>query len=88
MEEEKCCQLCGREVKYITVHHLIPREEGGSQGPTADLCQPCHTTIHHHFSNVELAKIYNTLDKIKDHERMIRYLKWIRKTDKEYIRNK
>ena len=88
MTEEKNCQLCGREVNYITIHHLIPKEEGGSNGPTAALCQPCHSTIHHHFSNVELAKSYNTVEKIRDHDRMTKYLKWIRKTDKEFIRNR
>ena len=40
------CELCEREDVEITVHHLLPKEMGGTFGPTANLCIPCHKQIH------------------------------------------
>ncbi|WP_138416111.1 HNH endonuclease [Aquibacillus sediminis] len=37
------CQLCGRNGVEATVHHLVPREMGGTFGETENLCIPCHT---------------------------------------------
>ncbi|MFC7669364.1 hypothetical protein ACFQT0_19870 [Hymenobacter humi] len=34
-------------------HHLVPREEGGKYGPTVELCQPCHSSVHRFLSNRE-----------------------------------
>lgn len=82
------CELCGREVSFITQHHLVPKEEGGAHLPKAALCQPCHSTIHHTFSNKELAREYNSLEKLKNAGNLQKYLKWIRKQSVEKLRNK
>ncbi|MFQ3543821.1 HNH endonuclease [Halobacillus rhizosphaerae] len=78
--EEKC-DLCHRKSGKTTVHHLIPRQYGGTEGPTAVLCSACHRQVHALFTNAELAGFYHTLERLADHPSMIKYLKWIKKQD-------
>lgn len=73
------CELCGRSGVETTVHHLTPREMGGSLLPTADLCRPCHKQIHALYTNEELAARLSTLEALRADEQIARYLKWIRK---------
>ena len=73
------CELCEREIDRTSKHHLIPKEKGGKYGPTVNLCQPCHSTLHHTFGNKELAKTYNNLDALKSAEKLQKYLNWIKK---------
>ena len=54
------CGLCEREVQATSRHHLVPREDGGRYGPTVDLCQPCHSSVHRFLSNRDLARRYPT----------------------------
>lgn len=82
------CQLCKRKVNNITLHHLIPKEEGGKFSEKVYLCQPCHTTVHHTFSNKELAKEFNSVVKLEQSERLMKYLKWIKKQTVEIIKNR
>lgn len=81
------CQLCQREVSHITLHHLIPKEEGGKNSGKVQLCQPCHSTIHFNFTNKELAKFYFNLERIIDSGRLSTFLKWIKKQSVEKISN-
>jgi 5-methylcytosine-specific restriction enzyme A len=73
------CELCERENVETTVHHLIPREEGGNYGPTADLCVACHKQIHALFTNKELASYLHTIKDLKSNDKMRKFLKWIKK---------
>lgn len=79
------CQLCNRDVQQLTVHHLIPRQtvkrKQSDPGPTIDICSPCHRQVHALYSNLELAKYLNTIDKLKSEPKMIKFLNWIRKQD-------
>jgi len=77
-QEETVCELCGREVQLLSRHHLVPREEGGRYGATADLCQPCHSTVHLTFSNRDLATLYHTIPALQAAEALQKYLKWVR----------
>lgn len=63
----------------ITVHHLTPKEMGGTFEPTADLCIPCHKQIHALYTNAELAVRLNTIETLQHDEQMASFLKWIRK---------
>ncbi len=72
------CELCQRVVQSLSRHHLVPREEGGRYGATAELCQPCHSTIHLHISNQELAQQYNTIEALQKAEPLQKYLKWVK----------
>lgn len=72
------CALCQREVEILSRHHLIPREEGGRYGPTAELCQPCHSTIHLMLSNKELALQFNNIPALQAAEPLQKYLRWVK----------
>lgn len=85
---ETCCALCEREVQQTSRHHLIPREEGGRHGPVADLCQPCHSSIHLLLDNKELAREYHTIESLRNAEKLQKYLHWIRRSRVERISNR
>lgn len=82
------CSLCERTVSNVSLHHLVPKEEGGRHGPTIPLCQPCHSTIHLIFSNRELAKEYDSVEKLKAAPALKKYLNWIRRRNIEKISNR
>ena len=78
--KELVCELCKRKgILKVTEHHLIPREEGGKYGPTAWLCEDCHNQIHALYTNRELAVRLNTLDSLEKDDKIMSYLKYIRK---------
>lgn len=45
------CELCDRDEIELIIHHLTPRELGGSHLPIAYLCKSCHKQIHALYSN-------------------------------------
>ncbi|GAB3334064.1 hypothetical protein GCM10027511_42700 [Hymenobacter humi] len=69
-------------------HHLVPREEGGKYGPTVELCQPCHSSVHRFLSNRELARLYPTVELLRSAEELQTYLHWIRRQRIERIANR
>ena len=82
------CSLCERPVQSTSRHHLVPREEGGRYGPTVDLCQPCHSSVHRFLSNRELARQYPTVEELRAANGLQIYLGWIRKQRVERIVNR
>ncbi|MBW7469296.1 HNH endonuclease [Pontibacter aydingkolensis] len=87
-QPEQMCELCRREVQDLSRHHLVPREEGGRYGATAELCQPCHSTIHLNISNQELARQYNSIEALQNAEPLQKYLKWVKNRKVERIANR
>lgn len=75
------CELCEREVEHLTVHHLIPRQRDGQDGPRAELCSACHRQIHVLFDNARLERELNCLERLRDAPEMKRFLKWVRQQD-------
>lgn len=77
------CQLCHREVEQLTVHHLVPRQtvkrKQADHGPTIDICSACHRQVHSFYTNLQLARELNTLDKLQSEPKMEKFLRWIRK---------
>ncbi len=77
------CQLCGRDLEKLTIHHLVPRQsvkrKQASPGETIDICSACHRQIHTLFNNKELAKSLNTIEKLQAEPKMHKFLTWIRK---------
>ncbi|WP_409294784.1 HNH endonuclease [Peribacillus sp. SCS-26] len=73
------CELCGREEVETTVHHLTPKEMGGTFLPSAYLCIPCHKQIHALYTNEELAARLNTIGKLQGDDSIRSFLKWIKK---------
>lgn len=77
MNKKYICQLCGRETSELTKHHLIPKEKGGKDYHTADLCRTCHDQIHALFTNSELSYRLYSIDRLKEDIKVQRYLKFI-----------
>ena len=73
------CELCERSDVETTIHHLIPKEEGGTHGPRADLCIPCHKNIHALYSNQELALRLNSVEALRADEKVWKFIRWIKK---------
>lgn len=82
------CALCQRQGVEITRHHLIPRtyhrdfrkKKGYSReilNQTVPLCSPCHRHIHQVFAEKELARHYNTLERLSAHPEIQRFVAWI-----------
>ena len=84
------CKLCGRE-KELTFHHFIPKclhtnkwfkkqftKEELNQG--IFICEfDCHLEIHKFINEKDMGRNYNTLDLLKNHPQVLKYIKWIRK---------
>jgi hypothetical protein len=87
-DKTRFCELCRREVDSLSRHHLVPREEGGRYGPTAELCQPCHATIHNRLTNRELALLYNTIPALQQAGPLQKYLRWVQNKPISRLSNK
>ena len=76
------CPLCERpipqEVKQ-SLNHLTPKLKGGKGGPTVLLHHICHREIHATLTEVELARDYDTIEALKTHPRLEKFIKWVRK---------
>lgn len=75
------CELCGREISKgdESKHHLIPKCMGGVKGDTAILHEICHKQIHALFTDRQLARVYNTMEKLKGNHDIQRFVRWVRK---------
>jgi 5-methylcytosine-specific restriction protein A len=76
------CELCGRETE-TTTHHLVPKNR--KESPTAQLCKPCHKQVHATFTHHELKQEYNTIEALREADRLQSFIQWIEKTDKTEI---
>lgn len=81
------CELCERVVDSVTVHHLFPKSQGRRAGrkiyqlPTVQVCRACHRQLHALFSNKDLARELDSLEKLKAHPAMEKFLSWVKKQD-------
>jgi len=86
------CELCGRVTKRgTTAHHLIPRTCHSNRWfqknfardvmlVTVELCRDCHREIHKQLPNEkELGRHYNSLEKLRLHPKIARFVQWISK---------
>jgi 5-methylcytosine-specific restriction protein A len=65
----------------VTLHHLTPRERGGKPEDRTEMCRPCHKQVHASFGNVELERVYNSIEQLRAAPQMRQFIKWIRKQD-------
>ena len=65
------CALC-EKTKPITKHHLTTKADPYSK--TAKLCLDCHKFVHKTFKLKEIIMLYNTIEKIKENEKIQKYL--------------
>jgi 5-methylcytosine-specific restriction endonuclease McrA len=77
--ESGLCELCLRETsaRYLTLHHLLPRQKGGKAEHRVWLCRTCHNQIHKTFTNAELAREFASLEALRQAPALSRFLAWI-----------
>ena len=76
------CPLCLRPIPpgaRQSLHHLVPKLRGGKGGPTVLMHQICHSEIHATLTETELARDYDTPEKLRAHPRLARFAAWIAK---------
>ncbi len=80
------CPLCSRSMisgPTVDRHHLVPICRGGKQ--TEHLHKVCHSKIHHTFSEKQLEKEFNTVEKILENEEIKKFVSWVSKKDPEFV---
>jgi len=79
------CPLCGRPLAGpFNKHHLLPLSKGGKGTETVMLHKICHDKIHAVFTEMELKKYYNTIERLQQNEEIARFIKWVRKKEPEF----
>jgi hypothetical protein len=58
-------------------HHLTPKLKGGARLGTVRLHQICHSAIHAHYSEAELARRLSDLDSLRAEPEIARFLDWV-----------
>jgi hypothetical protein len=73
------CPICKRDTpeEFREKHHLTPRAKKGKE--TVLVCCDCGDMLHQLFSVKELAKQYNTVEKILTSEKIQNWIEWISK---------
>ncbi|MEM9822941.1 MAG: hypothetical protein AAF985_17810 [Bacteroidota bacterium] len=85
------CELCKRETKKTTKHHLIPRTlhrnkwfkknfSSERMHQTVNLCRDCHKEIHRQIPEKEMGRHFNSLELLLTHEKVAKYVVWISKS--------
>ena len=81
------CPLCHRPIPAAVKqsrHHLIPKLKGGKGGPTVLLHHICHREIHASLSEAELARDFSSIDALRAHPRLAKFIAWVRKRPPEF----
>ncbi len=76
---KKSCELCERRDAKLTKHHVIPREEGGTEKEIVMICSDCHRQIHALYSNQELALRLCSIEALKNDEKLKKFIRFIKK---------
>ncbi len=81
------CPLCLRPIPpeaRQSLHHLVPRLKGGAQGPKVLLHQICHSEIHATLTEAELARDYASIEALRAHPRLARFVAWVAKRPPDF----
>lgn len=79
------CPICERElIPGISIddHHLIPKTFRGKE--KIILHKICHRKIHSVFTERELQHHYYTIERLREHEEIIKFVKWVSKKHPEF----
>jgi len=82
MTDAPLCLLCGRPIPpeaKQSLHHLTPKLKGGKGGPVVLLHQLCHNEIHATLTEADLARSYNTIEALRRHPRLAKFIAWVQK---------
>lgn len=84
-EIENECLLCGRQLANpCNRHHLLPLSKGGKGTTTVLLHKICHDKIHSVFTEMELKRHYNTIERLKQNEEIGNFIKWVVKKEPQF----
>ncbi|SDY19969.1 HNH endonuclease [Citreimonas salinaria] len=81
-QDDPVCPLCLRPIPpqaRQSLHHLTPKLKGGKGGPVVRVHQICHNEIHATLTEAELAREYDTPEKLRAHPRLAKFAEWVRK---------
>ena len=82
---EKECLLCQRPLaEPYNRHHLLPLSKGGRDTTTVLLHKICHDKIHSVFTEMELKRHYNTIERLKENGEIINFIKWVSRKDPQF----
>ena len=79
------CPICERDMvagDSVNEHHLIPKTFKGKE--TITIHKVCHSKIHSVFTERELLQHYHTVERLREHPEMEKFVKWIRKKEPEF----
>lgn len=80
MSDDPVCPLCDRPIPKgarQSLHHLVPKLRGGRGGAVVLLHQICHNEIHAALSETELARGYQTIEALRRHPRLAKFVAWV-----------
>lgn len=81
------CPLCERRIPLharSSRHHLTPKLKGGAKLAQVRLHQICHSAIHAHFSEAELARRLADIESLKAHPALAGFLAWVRRKPDDF----
>lgn len=85
--DDPICPLCSRPIPpgaKQSLHHLIPKLKGGKGGPVVRLHQICHAEIHATLTEAELAREFHTIEALRSHPRLAKFLRWVAKRPPDF----
>ena len=75
--EELICPLCGRILDgVVQAHHLVPKTFKGKEKVLFH--KICHVTIHSTFTERELQVTYNTIEILRAHPDVKKFIEWVK----------
>ena len=77
------CALCARPLgDRREKHHLVPRSLGGRE--TVGVHPICHRKIHSAFTEKELNDDYATIDRLRRHPEIAKFILWVRRRHPDF----
>jgi hypothetical protein len=81
---ERLAEIAGEAAQAEDLRALILTGAGGKGGPTVLLHQICHNEIHATLSEAELARNFNTVEALRAHPRIARFVDWVAKRPADF----
>jgi hypothetical protein len=78
---EPICPLCERPIPRharSSRHHLTPKLKGGARLGTVQLHQICHSAIHAHYREAEIARRLSDIQSLRSDPALERFIAWVR----------